>query len=84
MRDFRNDNARGQAGEVGKRKTATPEFSVIDGAGVKPANDPGCTCHLVGAICFACHRWDRRIRSIEARRADSLRRQALGNVAAGG
>lgn len=45
----------------------------------QPSSNPGCTCHLAGAICLACRRWDIKIRRIEARRASSLLRQALGS-----
>lgn len=49
-----------------------------------PIADPAYMCHLPGTVCLFCRRWDRTIRGIEDRRADSLRRQALGRRAAGG
>lgn len=64
-------------------KATTNEFSSTGPAGVKPAHDPGCHCRA-GAICIVCLKWNRRIRQIEQRRADSLRLQDLGRRAAGG
>lgn len=43
-----------------------------------------CQCHLNKSGCLVCRRWHRTIIEIEARRAASLRRQALGNLARAG
>jgi hypothetical protein len=43
-----------------------------------------CQCRLNPSGCLACRRWDRTIRGIDARRADSLRRQAIGILARAG
>lgn len=43
-----------------------------------------CQCRLNFPGCLVCRRWDRTIRGIEARRADSLRRQSMGTLAFGG
>lgn len=68
----RNDNARVQAGEVGKAKTSARGFSVIAGSGVKRAPSiiarHFCTCRA-GAVCVCCLSWNRTIRGHEARRA---------------
>jgi hypothetical protein len=41
-------------------------------------------CCKPGVPCVFCLRWHRKITGIEQRRADSLRRQALGRRVAGG
>lgn len=51
--------------------------------GANDSSSPACQCHIVGAICLACRRWDRTIRGIEQRRADSLRMQSFGHCAGG-
>jgi hypothetical protein len=38
----------------------------------------GCQCRINPSGCLFCRRWDKRIRGIDARRADSLRRQSMG------
>lgn len=43
-----------------------------------------CQCLINSSGCLVCRRWSRIIRGIEARRADSLRRQALGRQVFGG
>lgn len=82
----RNRNPRMQAGEVGKAGTSAQQFSVITGSGVKRAPSiiaqHFCTCRG-GIVCICCASWDRRILGSEARRAASLRRQALGNLLRG-
>lgn len=66
-----NDNASGQAGEVGKVDTSARGFSVIAGSGVKRAPSiiarHFCTCRP-GAVCLCCLQWNRTIRGHEARR----------------
>lgn len=39
-----------------------------------------CQCRINKSGCIACRRWDRTIRGIDARRADSLRRQSMGDL----
>jgi hypothetical protein len=48
------------------------------------ASGPACQCRINPSGCLVCRRFDKIIRGIEARRADSLRRQSLGARAAGG
>jgi hypothetical protein len=36
-----------------------------------------CQCRSNPSGCFVCRRWDRTIREIDARRADSLRRESM-------
>ncbi len=68
----KNGNARWQAGEVAKQNAAgSPKHSAIASH---------CQCRLNPSGCLVCRRWDRTIRGIDARRADSLRRQALGTL----
>lgn len=38
-----------------------------------------CSCRG-GAVCVFCLAWNRRIRNVEARRAEALRRQELGDL----
>jgi len=38
-----------------------------------------CQCRI-NQGCLFCRRWDRTIRGIDARRADSLRRQSMGDL----
>lgn len=40
----------------------------------------GCQCRINKYGCLVCRRWDRTIRGIDARRADSLRRQSMGDL----
>lgn len=47
------------------------------------ANDPPCQCHIRGAICLVCRRWDKRIRGHE-QRTEFMQRHAVGKRAAGG
>lgn len=48
------------------------------------ANEPAaCQCRINPSGCLICRRWSKRIQDIEARRANSLRRQALGNLMRG-
>jgi len=76
----RNTNARVQAGEGGKANSIRqPDHSAGS------SNEPACQCHINLSGCMVCRRWSKRIEGIEARRANSLRRQALGKrVRAGG
>lgn len=46
--------------------------------------DPPCYCRTGAETCITCLSWARRITGIMDRRADSLRRQALGQRAVGG
>lgn len=62
-------------------KATTSGFSGNAGFRVKP--DIACVCRF-GAPCIVCRRWDRAIHGIEARRADSLRRQSMGSLARAG
>lgn len=39
-----------------------------------------CQCRTNQSSCLACRRWDRTIRGVDARRADSLRRQSIGDL----
>lgn len=48
-----------------------------------PGESP-CYCRPGVVICITCLSWSRRIAAIDQRRADSLRRQAMGRRAAGG
>lgn len=52
--------------------------------GANDSSSLACQCHIVGAICLACRRWDRTIRGIEQRQADALRLQAHAHRVAGG
>lgn len=86
----RNCNARMQAGEGSKPEASASAFSGKAAPAVKTASMPRlldqhyCCCRA-GAVCVFCLQWNRRIRGIEARRAASLRRQALGGrIRAGG
>lgn len=47
------------------------------------ATERYCYCRN-GAICITCLGWSRRISRIDQRRAASLRKQAIGQRAAGG
>lgn len=38
-----------------------------------------CQCRI-NQGCLFCRRWDRTIRGVDARRADSLRRQSMGDL----
>lgn len=40
-------------------------------------------CCKPGVLCIFCIRWSRKIAGINARRADSLRRQGMGNMMRG-
>ncbi len=73
---FANDNARGQPGvgkavEAGNLGTHGTSRSIIEPL----IATHHCFCRS-GAICIFCIDWSRRIRSIERRRAESLRRAA--------
>lgn len=84
--DPRKANAPMARGVEGKTETSKAiEFSGISGGQVKPdlLATHFCCCKP-GAPCIFCHRWDRTIRGIEARRSDSLRRQAMGEMLVGG
>ena len=59
----------GEAGQASNLKT--------DGNAHGPA---ACQCRINKSGCLACRRWDRTIRGIDARRADSLRRQSMGDL----
>jgi hypothetical protein len=39
-----------------------------------------CQCRINKSGCLVCRRWDKRIRGIDARRADPLRRQNMGDL----
>jgi hypothetical protein len=45
---------------------------------------PACTCRMNPSGCLLCRRWHRTILGINARRADALRLQALGDLATAG
>lgn len=47
-------------------------------------NEPACQCHVNRFRCLVCRRWSKTISGIEARRAASLRRQAIGQRARAG
>lgn len=72
-----------QQSEAPSQSTSAGKFSVITGRGVK-RRPPSivekhfCVCRD-GVVCICCLSWNRTIRGHEQRRADSLRRQALGN-----
>lgn len=85
----KNDNARGQAGEVGKATASDAAFSrgAQPRVNILPFCRPrraccGCGQPLagehVGDACVRCHAWDLLIRAM------SLRRQALGMLARAG
>jgi hypothetical protein len=71
--DPRNDNARGQAGEVGKAQHISTANSSAHLNEVKKDDIPGviarhfCLCRGT-TICIFCLAWNRRIRNHEVRR----------------
>lgn len=85
----RNDNARGQAGGVGKAHYISTANDSRRPAEVNAGLIPDllaqhfCCCRP-GVPCVFCLRWDRRIRGIEARLSDSNRLQAVGRRVVGG
>jgi len=68
------DNARRAPGAVGKASYIGQSNHSLQ----------FCQCRLNFSGCLVCRRWDKAIRGIEARRSDSLRRQALGMLARAG
>lgn len=52
----------------------------LNSAQVTPHGPAACQCHINKYGCLVCRRWDRTIRSIDTRRAASLRLQALGLI----
>lgn len=79
MTNPRKDKARLQAGVIGKANY----IGQTDHSG-KAFEVNACQCRLNRSGCLYCRRWDRTIREIEARRAASLRRQSLGDLARAG
>lgn len=45
-----------------------------------PSDLRSCQCRINKSGCLVCRRWDRTIRGSDARRADSLRRQSMGDL----
>lgn len=80
--DPTKDNARGQAGTVGEAAIKL-ELNKVNHA-PHGATERPCCCRPGATTCITCLTWDRTIRGHEARRAESLRLQAIGRRVAGG
>lgn len=83
--DLRKANAPVARSVEGKAETSKAiEFSGIGGGQVKPdlLAMHFCCCKP-GVPCVFCLRWDRKIRTGNARRADPVWRQAIGERARG-
>lgn len=72
------------AGETGRGAESSEAGNLRDHDSAGLFNEPACQCHINPSGCMVCRRWSKCIEGIEARRANSLRRQALGQRARAG